>query len=181
MTKRIHLGLDLQGGAHLILQVQVKEAVSAETDSTVASDQAGPEDGATDLFAGIKPDPDKPEVIRSRGHAAGKASEVRSLLDQKYSNEYDVSAAADNTLTLTMKPHRREGSRAETVQQAIETIRDRVDTLGVSEPLMRRTASATTRSGRTARHQRSGSCEDHHPSTARLEIHPVVATARIPR
>ena len=36
MTDRIHLGLDLRGGAHLILQVMVKEAVNAETDNTVA-------------------------------------------------------------------------------------------------------------------------------------------------
>jgi len=35
LTKRIHLGLDLRGGAHLILQVEVLEAVSAETDNTV--------------------------------------------------------------------------------------------------------------------------------------------------
>ena len=36
ITKRIHLGLDLRGGAHLILQVKVEEAVNAETDNTVA-------------------------------------------------------------------------------------------------------------------------------------------------
>ena len=36
MSKRIHLGLDLQGGVHLILQVQVSEAVSDETDSAAA-------------------------------------------------------------------------------------------------------------------------------------------------
>ncbi len=35
MSNRIHLGLDLQGGAHLILQVQVSEAVNAETDNSV--------------------------------------------------------------------------------------------------------------------------------------------------
>jgi preprotein translocase subunit SecD len=35
MGKRIHLGLDLRGGAHLILQVVVSEAVGAETDNTV--------------------------------------------------------------------------------------------------------------------------------------------------
>ena len=35
MTKRIHLGLDLRGGVHLILQVVVSEAVNAETDNTV--------------------------------------------------------------------------------------------------------------------------------------------------
>ncbi len=35
ISSRIHLGLDLQGGAHLILQVQVSEAVYAETDNSV--------------------------------------------------------------------------------------------------------------------------------------------------
>ncbi len=34
-ANRIKLGLDLQGGTHLILQVQVQEAVSAETDQTL--------------------------------------------------------------------------------------------------------------------------------------------------
>ena len=34
-SKRIKLGLDLQGGTHLILQVQVNEAVSLQTDQTI--------------------------------------------------------------------------------------------------------------------------------------------------
>src|SRR5260370_35959512 len=32
---QIKLGLDLQGGTHLILQVQVQEAIAQETDTTV--------------------------------------------------------------------------------------------------------------------------------------------------
>src|SRR5208283_3318070 len=34
-TRQIKLGLDLQGGTHLILQVQVQEAVSQETDQVL--------------------------------------------------------------------------------------------------------------------------------------------------
>src|SRR6201993_257235 len=34
-ANQIKLGLDLQGGTHLILQVQVQEAVAQETDQTV--------------------------------------------------------------------------------------------------------------------------------------------------
>src|SRR6266550_3721329 len=34
-NKQIKLGLDLQGGSHMILQVQVQEAVAQETDTTV--------------------------------------------------------------------------------------------------------------------------------------------------
>src|SRR6266487_3649719 len=33
--RQIKLGLDLQGGTHLILQVQVQEAIAQETDTTV--------------------------------------------------------------------------------------------------------------------------------------------------
>ncbi len=36
LNSRIHRGLDLQGGVHLILQVEVKEAVNTETDNVVA-------------------------------------------------------------------------------------------------------------------------------------------------
>ena len=36
VQKQIHLGLDLQGGVHLIMQVQVEEAVSDETDNAAA-------------------------------------------------------------------------------------------------------------------------------------------------
>src|SRR5258708_12280925 len=35
-SKQIHLGLDLQGGTHLVLQVQVQEAIAQETDQMVA-------------------------------------------------------------------------------------------------------------------------------------------------
>jgi len=35
LQSRIHLGLDLKGGTHLILQVQVNDAVNADTDRTV--------------------------------------------------------------------------------------------------------------------------------------------------
>ena len=36
-SNRIKLGLDLQGGTHLILQVQVQEAVSQETDQVLGA------------------------------------------------------------------------------------------------------------------------------------------------
>ena len=39
IQQNIHLGLDLKGGTHLILQVQVQDAVNAETDNTVARRQ----------------------------------------------------------------------------------------------------------------------------------------------
>ena len=137
MTKRIHLGLDLRGGAHLILQVVVPEAVSAETDNTVARIQQDLK-GASLTFSQVyKPDPAKPESIRIEGTSPTQASAIRTLLDNKYSGEYDISGGGgDTSFTVAMKPLVESALEEKTVQQAIETIRDRVDTLGVSEPVI---------------------------------------------
>src|SRR5580698_2241681 len=35
VTSRIHLGLDLKGGMHLVLQVQVQDAAKTEADQTI--------------------------------------------------------------------------------------------------------------------------------------------------
>ncbi|MGA2674607.1 MAG: protein translocase subunit SecD [Terracidiphilus sp.] len=145
VAKRIHLGLDLRGGAHLILQVEVKEAVNAETDNTVGRIQQDLKTANLSFTQVFKPYPltktddstAKPEVIRVEGTTQAQASTVRSTLDTKYSNEYDLAGGgADNTWTLTMKPTIETALEKKTVQQAIEAIRDRVDSLGVSEPLI---------------------------------------------
>jgi|HubBroStandDraft_1064217.scaffolds.fasta_scaffold07427_5 preprotein translocase subunit SecD len=181
MTKRIHLGLDLQGGAHLILQVVVKEAVSAETDSTVGRIQQALKTANLTYSQIIKPDPLKtdgtgrPEVIRIEGIAPGKSSDVRSLIDSKFSNEYDLTGGSDNVLTVTMKPPVEQALEKKTVEQAIETIRDRVDSLGVSEPVIQEYGL-----GDNQILVELPGIEDLDrvksiiQSTARLEIHPVI-------
>jgi preprotein translocase subunit SecD len=136
--QRIHLGLDLRGGAHLILQVVVKDAVKAEADNTVARIE---QDFQTNkLIVGeIVPNADTPQVIKITGTEAAKASAVREELTDKYGTEYDVSGGgADNTWTLTMKPSQLLELQNKTVDQAIDTIRDRVDKLGVSEPVIQK-------------------------------------------
>jgi preprotein translocase subunit SecD len=135
MTKRIHLGLDLRGGAHLILQVKVLEAVNAETDNTVALLKQDLKTANLNFSQVYKPDPAKPTLIKIEGTAPASVSEARSLLESKYGNEYDVASGdTDSSFTLMMKPMIETALEKKTDQQAIEAIRDRVDALGVSEP-----------------------------------------------
>jgi preprotein translocase subunit SecD len=138
ITKRIHLGLDLRGGAHLILQVVVSEAIGAETDDAIGRVQQDLKTANLTYTQVYKPDPVKqPEVIRVEGTAPASSSLVRSTLDDKFSNQYDLSGGgADNTWTLTMKPSIETALEQKTVDQAIETITDRVNSLGVSEPVV---------------------------------------------
>jgi preprotein translocase subunit SecD len=137
LTNRIHLGLDLQGGAHLVLQTQVSDAVNSETDNSVQEIQQDLNKGNLTFSQVYKPDPNKPEVIRVEGTSAAQTSQVSTLLEgTKFADEYDVSQGANNTWTLTMKPVFETDLEKRTVEQAIETIRDRVDSLGVSEPVI---------------------------------------------
>jgi preprotein translocase subunit SecD len=137
MTQHIHLGLDLQGGVHLILQVQVKEAVNSETDNTVARIEQDLKTAKLTISQVLKPDPvNNPQSIHIEGINPAQSSAVRSLLDSKYSNEYDISGGTDNSLTVTMKPNIEKALDDRTVQNTIEVIRDRVDTLGVAEPVI---------------------------------------------
>lgn len=137
LTRHIHLGLDLQGGVHLILQVQVKEAVNTETDNTAARIEQDLKAAKVPYSQVIKPDPAKPELIRIEGVNAAQSSAARSVLDSKYSNEYDIAGGgADGAFTVTMKPNMEKALDDRTVQNTIEVIRDRVDTLGVAEPVI---------------------------------------------
>jgi preprotein translocase subunit SecD len=136
IKNHIHLGLDLQGGAHLILQVHVQDAINAETDNMVATIQQDLKKAHITVGQVLKPDPvHLPQEIQIQGVPPANQSAVRSLLDEKYSNEYDISSSV-NSYTLIMKPNVESQLEEKTVQQAIETIRDRVDALGVSEPVI---------------------------------------------
>ena len=144
ISSRIHLGLDLQGGAHLILQVETKEAINTDTDNTAARVQQDLRTANLGFSQIMKPQPltrdsqgkyvGRPELIEIDGVAQTNASAVRSLLESKYGNEYDIAGGTDTPFTLSMKPLIEKQLEEKTVQQAIETINDRVNSLGVSEP-----------------------------------------------
>ncbi len=174
LTNRIHLGLDLKGGAHLILRVEVAEAVSAEGDNTVAALQQDLRKANIPAGRVAKPDPTKPAFITIDGVPSTSASQLRSTLDQKYSTEYDI-ASANGSYTLTMKPSYQSDLEKRTLSQAIETIRSRVDALGVSEPVIQEyNLGANQILVELPGISDLDRVKNIIQATARLEIHPVV-------
>ena len=133
-TKNIHLGLDLSGGTHLILQVQVNDAVNVESDTAVEvlKEQLNKKKIA---FADItKPDPQKaPDRIVLKGVPAQSRTDLLSIV-QDHLPEYEINSGADNTWNLTMKPTMLTDLKNKAVAQAIETINNRINALGVTEP-----------------------------------------------
>jgi preprotein translocase subunit SecD len=138
VLSRIHLGLDLKGGTHLILQVMVNEAVNAQTDTAVENLKSELQK-ANIAFADIsKPDAGHPERILIQGLSPDSAPQLHNIFNDRFQQEYDLLGGANNTWTLTMKPAALNDLKTRTVDQSIEAIRNRVDSLGVSEPVIQR-------------------------------------------
>ncbi len=134
LQNRIHLGLDLKGGTHLILQVQVNDAVNVDSDNAVEMLKAGMKSGKITYAEIAKPDPaNHPEQIVIKGVPPEATSDLRNLIQDKLL-EYDASSGLNNTWTVTMKPSALTDTKNRAVSQAIETIRSRIDSLGVTEP-----------------------------------------------
>jgi len=136
IQQNIHLGLDLRGGTHLILQVQVNDAVNAETDQTVERLKDALKKRNLTFGDILKIDPvAAPQKVTLRGVDIGAAGDLRSLVNDQFS-EYDLASGPDNTWTVALKPTVLESIKKRAVEQAIETIRNRIDQLGVSEPVI---------------------------------------------
>jgi preprotein translocase subunit SecD len=148
VADRIHLGLDLQGGIHLVLKVHVAEAINADSDRDVqrlntelqpygataskpnAADAADPNKNAQPGF-----DAAKANLIQIAGGSATQQSDIRGVLNgQEYAN-YDV-ATSGSGFTLTLKQQAIRDIEARTLDVSIETIRERIDSLGTLEPVV---------------------------------------------
>jgi len=139
ILNRIHLGLDLKGGTHLILQVMVNEAVGITTDSDAAHIQQDLASNGITLPPNsvVKPDPkNHPEVIQINNAPPDRSGDISSVLNSRYGQQYDIASGANNTWTLTMKPTAEADLKKRALDQSIEVIRQRVDSLGVSEPVV---------------------------------------------
>ena len=123
---------DLQHCVHLILQVEVKEAVPAETDNTTTRLRLDLKTANISFSQVFKPDwSSRPELVEVDGVAPNNLSSVRAVLNQKYAKEYDINSTGQGAFTLTMRPLVEKALNEKTFQQAIETIRGRMNTFGI--------------------------------------------------
>jgi len=133
---KINLGLDLQGGIDLTLEVETMEAVL----SNVARDIQSIEDAATSDGVVVG------EIRRVRGEPSleflvgeeGSLDDLVELMSRRYQ---DYEYASTNTDDKDRTWHRFTVTEAgiteiskKTVEQALETLRSRVDETGVKEP-----------------------------------------------
>jgi preprotein translocase subunit SecD len=134
---KIHLGLDLQGGVHLILEVEVKKAVESYLERVVED---------------LKPDLRKSKIrmvdLKRRGIDGvevtlapdQEAKDLETLVGTTYPSfklETGVRDDKGKIYFLSLIEQERTQIFKMAADQALETIRNRVDQFGVTEPDIR--------------------------------------------
>ncbi len=138
VSARITPGLDLQGGLHLQYQVDIDKAISDKLDRY--ADQL--------RRSAKKAHPGSPlKVARIEGQAALEASaegaDVNTLLEKDELALLHLTKVADGAkVKLSLDAAYVEQTRSYALNQAIETIRKRIDALGVAEPSISRRGDA---------------------------------------
>jgi len=83
-----------------------------------------------------KPNPaNNPDKVVLKGVPPENRSDLLSIVQDRLP-EYNLTSGADNTWMVSMKPQALADLKNRAVAQAIETIRNRIDQLGVSEPII---------------------------------------------
>ncbi len=175
ITDRIKLGLDLKGGTHLVLEVHVAEAVGSATDRDVARLEADlTKAGIVGATVG-KTDPANPQKIVVSGIPAGKLSDARTVLQGNDYASYQIATTSDGSFALTMTQTAIRDLETRTLDTSIETIRERIDKLGVSEPTIQKYGLGENQIlVELPGIDNPAEVEDVIQSTAKLAIHAVV-------
>ncbi|MXR70386.1 protein translocase subunit SecD [Shewanella insulae] len=130
------LGLDLRGGVHFLMEVDMSEAIRKMTEAKIA-------DFRTDLrgekirYAGIR---STPKGIEIKFRDAENLAKAERFLKSR-TNEMvfvDASSGSDLMLLANMSEIYLKQVKEEALQQNITTLRNRVNELGVAEPVVQR-------------------------------------------
>jgi preprotein translocase subunit SecD len=130
---QIKLGLDLQGGTHLILQVQVQEAIAQETDQTV--DRLSTALRSKNIrYDEVRRVDDTHVIVRNI--PSDQVSQFRDIVHDQYEGIWELGTAPGdpNAYLLTMRPSAVSQIQETTMQQSLETIERRINALGLTEP-----------------------------------------------
>jgi preprotein translocase subunit SecD len=132
--KRIQLGLDLQGGLHLVYEVNVDKAVAGKVDRLASEieDKLTKDKGVNGLT--VTRD-GRDDIVFTFKNPADQAKLDDSIL-REHRSDLDVSDrdATKGVVRLRLDAKQVDEVRDYALRQGIETIRNRVDKFGVAEP-----------------------------------------------
>jgi preprotein translocase subunit SecD len=129
---RMQLGLDLRGGSHLVLQVQVQEAVTNHTDQTY--DALQDELHKQNITVGEIRELNGTQIL-IRNVPPASTGALQALVQNQFP-DFTISQAAGepNGFLLTMRASVIADIDQQTMEESLDTIRRRINGLGLKEP-----------------------------------------------
>jgi preprotein translocase subunit SecD len=146
INKNISLGLDLRGGSQLELQVQVQDAIKAVAQQVVDSMQEERRKGNIDFTTVDRSDPktiaeaDSTQVT-VHGVNAAKLDAFKNFVKEHYA-QWNLTPITGTDFKMTMTPSDLIEIKRNAVAQSIDTITNRVNALGLTEPVVRQEGRA---------------------------------------
>jgi preprotein translocase subunit SecD len=134
-NKGIALGLDLQGGIHLVMEVDEDRAVEIAVDRSVVALQDMLVEKKIPVESVKRTSPTR---ITIQFQNADLKPQIQKLLDDFPSFSEEESAGSANTLVWELREAESKRIKDSAINQALETIRNRIDQFGVAEPLVQR-------------------------------------------
>ena len=138
VARRVKLGLDLQGGSHLVLQVQVQDAAKTTADQLIEAMREETRTRNIPVGGFDRNDPStlqETDAIQVNIHSVDqtRTQAFRALVSERYP-DWILTPVSATDYRMNMKPTSILELKRNTVQQSIETIDRRVNALGVVEP-----------------------------------------------
>ncbi|MFY9811941.1 protein translocase subunit SecD [Aquabacterium sp.] len=133
----MYLGLDLRGGVHFLMQVDMKAALTQKLDS-LSTDMRTLLRDKDIRHSGIRRDASA-LIVRFRDDAAREAARgvlQGSLADVVWVDGTDTGGSGDRTLVGTLKPTSERAIQEQALKQNITTLHNRINELGVAEPVI---------------------------------------------
>jgi preprotein translocase subunit SecD len=146
LQENVKLGLDLKGGSHLVLQVQVQDAFKSEADQTIERLREELQKASISYAEMTRNDPQTIEEaesieIRIKGVPSEKAGDFRSIVTEQF-GRWILTPVSSTEYRMNFRPTEAIALRRETVERSLQTIENRVNGLGLTEPDVRQRGRA---------------------------------------
>ncbi|HJQ23733.1 MAG TPA: protein translocase subunit SecD [Blastocatellia bacterium] len=134
LGENIHLGLDLKGGSHLVMQVQVDDVIQKKTQQNVEAAKTKLQQKNLP-FTEIKAQGINQVVITVPD--AARNGDIVNEIQNDFGRDWTISDRG-NTITATLDEGAANQLRDRATDQAKEIIENRVNAFGVTEPIVAR-------------------------------------------
>ncbi len=146
LKKNIKLGLDLRGGSHLVLQVQVQDAVRVEAQQTIERLKEELRKAGIGFASMENNEPSSIETadtiqINVKGIPADKTKDFRGIVSERFPT-WVLTAVNSTDYRLNMRPSELVALKRDTVVRSIQTIGNRINALGLTEPVVQQEGRA---------------------------------------